>query len=82
MSLEYVKDLLSQILNLHLLVFPIEKFQVQIFFKREGNMVVYFLALFVLIVLDYRAWMEDALLQLLFFFWFLVDSNVFFFFFE
>ena len=31
-SLEYVKDLLSQILNLHLLVFPIEKIRVQFFF--------------------------------------------------
>jgi len=31
-SLEYVKDLLPQILNLHLLVFPIEKIRVQFFF--------------------------------------------------
>ena len=28
--------------------------------KREGNMVAFVLALFVLIVLDYRTWMEDA----------------------
>ena len=28
--------------------------------KREGNMVVYVLALFVLNVLDYSAWIEDA----------------------
>ena len=28
--------------------------------KREGNMVAYVLALFVLNVLDYSAWMEDA----------------------
>ena len=28
--------------------------------KREGNMVTFVLALFVLIVLDYKAWMEDA----------------------
>ena len=27
---------------------------------RESNMVVFVLALIVLIVLDYRAWMEDA----------------------
>ena len=27
---------------------------------REGNMVAFVLALFVLIVLDYRVWMEDA----------------------
>ena len=28
--------------------------------KREGNMVAFVLVLFVLIVLDYRAWLEDA----------------------
>ena len=28
--------------------------------KRVGNMVAFVLALFVLIVLDYRAWLEDA----------------------
>ena len=28
--------------------------------KREGNMVAHVLALFVLNVLDYSAWMEDA----------------------
>ena len=33
--------------------------------KREGNMVAFVLALFVLIVLDYRTWMEDAPLQFL-----------------
>ena len=33
--------------------------------KREGNMVVFVLTLFVLIVLDYRTWMEDAPLQFL-----------------
>ena len=33
--------------------------------KREGNMVAFVLALFVLIVLDYRTWMEDAPLPFL-----------------
>ena len=32
---------------------------------RGGNMVAFVLALFVLIVLDYRAWMEDVLPQFL-----------------
>ena len=33
--------------------------------KRKDNMVAFVLALFVLIVLDYRTWMEDAPLQFL-----------------
>ena len=43
--------------------------------KREGNIVAYVLALFVLIVLDYRAWMEDAPPHFLSLF--LADSDVF-----
>ena len=40
-------------------------------------MVVFVLALFILIILDYRAWMKDAPPQFFFFFFFLADSDVF-----